>query len=68
MITTAALIIGGIVLRYSPVGHCGGRLCGGIQAEREEATGEMIARASGLAQPFNRPDSWHPDRRGDNRP
>jgi hypothetical protein len=40
----------------------------GIQAEREETTGEMIARASGLAQPFNRPDSWHPDRRGDNRP
>ena len=76
MITTAALIIGGIVLVIVLLGiavavHCA------IQSEREEVAGERIARASGLQQPFTplysdrhhrRPDMWHPDRTGDNRP
>ena len=45
--------------------------------DRMELQGENIARASGLQQPFKplysdrhhrRPDMWHPDRTGDNRP
>ena len=67
MIATVTLIIGGIVLVIVLLGAAVAVHCA-IQAEREEATGGMIARASGLAQPFNRPDSWHPDRRGNNKP
>ena len=64
MITTAALIIGGVVLVIVLLGIAAAVHCA-IQAEREEVAGERIALSLGLARPFKRPDSWHPDRRGD---
>ena len=67
MITTIAIIIGGIVLVIVLLGIAAVAYSG-IQAEREEVAGERIALSLGLAKPFKGPDSWHPDRRGDNRP
>ena len=76
MITTAALIIGGVVLVIVLLGIAAAVHCA-IQAEREEVAGERIALSLGLAKPFKplysdrhhrRPDMWHPDRTGDNRP
>ena len=76
MITAAALIIGGVVLVIVLLGIAAVAYAG-IQAEREEVAGEKIALSLGLQQPFKplysdrhhrRPDMWHPDRTGDNRP
>ena len=39
----------------------------GIRGVREEETSDMLWRSLSLARPFKRPDSWHPDRTGDNK-
>ena len=77
MITTAALIIGGIVLVIVLLGIAAATYIAPFKPRREEVAGERIALSLGLAKPFKplysdrhhrRPDMWHPDRTGDNKP